>query len=1756
MNHNRWMRLLCALLCAAMLFTYAPSIAEDGEGGVIETPAPTEAPTPIPTEAPTAAPEVEPEPQPTDEPEPSEAPSESPEQLPDSTPEPEPTDAPEAAPQASLEEITSRWIAELNAQRFTEDYDRALWLYERLMDTLAPGSADGALEALTRRSASALGYARAYEALLRAAGFSCATVVDRDAAWNAVKIDGSWTHVDAFMDDAPDAFGLHFGLTDAAMARDHRWDASAAPACADPALNYFVHEKNYLAFFTASDLHALLAEAVQGRAEKLQLYNAGELSSAREAIAALLSEIDPGASADVSESGCYAAVALRYAEAETPAETETPEDIAPEATKAPSATEAPQARVIDIPAPAAIVPASDSLTLGVGETASVSGWTLLPAGAEDPVSYRSADPEIASVDEAGAVTAHRVGATAIVLSTDFGPECTIDVHVYPEPTKVYIETDRAVLGAGEALQLRAALSAGAAGAVTFSIPAEDRAVAAVTPDGLLEALNPGSATVTATAYNGQASSFILTVLPAPESIDVANAPSAMGVGASVALSASVNEGSAGELYYRVENSGAAAVDEAGTITAIAPGHARVVVYTYQEGVEYPFDLEVMPAPAALTVPAVLTIGVGESYALAPEVDDGAAAAFAYESSDPACVAVSESGVLLGVKAGEATVTVTTHNGISQSVLVRVQSAPTSVSIELPRAVISVGETMQASYALNAGAAGSATFFMLEAHRDIATATPDGFIEALSPGRAYLTVTTYNGVHDACYITVLPAPQSIEILSAPEALGVGASGRIEAAVNAGSASEIFYESANPAVATVDADGTVTARSEGTARILLTTYLGEDGPRASVEIAVRPAPEAMTVPESIDLGLGEYYTIQPDIGENTAATFTYESSDPASVAVAEGGLICGVGIGESTVTVTAHNGVSESILVHVHSAPASIVFDFSRPTILGVGETLQANYILSEGSAGRVTYFVLEAHRDIISVTEDGLIEALAPGRAYMNVTTYNGRHAAAYVTVLPAPRFIDILSAPWVLGVGASGQIEAALNPGSAGELFYELADPDAGVIALGPDGSVEALREGSARVTVYTYLGKGGPTATVDIKVKPAPTELTVPASVRIGVGEYYTIRPRIDEDAAADFTYKSSDPACVAVTEGGLICGIKTGSSNITVTTHNGISRSVSVTVVNAPTSISVSPAAMTLGVGETATLSVTLSAGSASALTYVSNNPWVVTVEDGIVTAVAPGHTAVTAATYNGKRAGCEVKIVEAPTALTLSLPREMGVGQRAVPSCELKPAGSHTTPVYTVVSGDAVEIQGGAIVAVREGTATVRAESHVPGVYDEKTITVRPAPTAISFPQSAYTLDINDFADPATRKQFQLTPVLTPSNAATGITYDIKTPGYFTISADGLITPIKRGSSAVTATTHNGKTASFTVTIQDRLYPQSVAFAHQPPEYLDGDSRQTFTPELIVTPADAVLDMVWTSSNESVASVDPVTGEVTALAYGRVTITGTSERNPNLRLIYSLVVTTHMRCMVMPEHRTTTAGIASTLRQIVDVRESAYAELNDLYVRGWISSSELTTRKGYIDRAFDMYYFPWMTPSTVLYWKAANSEGGMKDFKPGTVYYGMPYTQNNRVNSVATALSAGYWKDSGAGYYVLQTGKFTARNYPGSDCSSYVSMAIWGTGSSRKSDTTSTIAKASYYTTLSGAYATDMRPGDILVKGGSHVVMFLYYANADKSQIVVIEQGGGGSDLYSNCVSTSVRDYANYINQGYILRRVNGLDMTLRG
>ena len=179
-------------------------------------------------------------------------------------------------------------IAALAAkQHLPTQYDKALWLHDWLTsnadynDTSPVYSPEGVL---LRNAGVCESYALAYRILLYELGIESLylTGTSRNVAhaWNLVKIDGQWVHVDVTWDD-PEGGGNegydYFGMNDKLLSRDHEWsNSNFIPPVANTLEHYCLLVNGASPIFVEAQLSQLLSLSLKEKEQFIEYTYLGD----------------------------------------------------------------------------------------------------------------------------------------------------------------------------------------------------------------------------------------------------------------------------------------------------------------------------------------------------------------------------------------------------------------------------------------------------------------------------------------------------------------------------------------------------------------------------------------------------------------------------------------------------------------------------------------------------------------------------------------------------------------------------------------------------------------------------------------------------------------------------------------------------------------------------------------------------------------------------------------------------------------------------------------------------------------------------------------------------------------------------------------------------------------------------------------------------------------------------------------------------------------------------------------------------------------------------------------------------------------------------------------------------------------------------------------------------------------------------------------------------------------------------------------
>ncbi len=138
--------------------------------------------------------------------------------------------------------------------------------------------------------------------------------------------------------------------------------------------------------------------------------------------------------------------------------------------------------------------------------------------------------------------------------------------------------------------------------------------------------------------------------------------------------------------------------------------------------------------------------------------------------------------------------------------------------------------------------------------DVATVDQNGNVKAVASGTATITVKTVDGSHtDTCAVTVTQPVTGVTLDKGTLSLFTGESETLNATVAPGDATNknVTWSSDKPEVATVDANGKITAKGEGEATITVRTADGSYTATCTVKVT-DPVYDMTTDPAALDFG----------------------------------------------------------------------------------------------------------------------------------------------------------------------------------------------------------------------------------------------------------------------------------------------------------------------------------------------------------------------------------------------------------------------------------------------------------------------------------------------------------------------------------------------------------------------------------------------------------------------------------------------------------------------------------------------------------------------------------------------------------------------------------------------------------------------------------------------------------------------------------------------------------------------------------------
>ncbi len=548
----------------------------------------------------------------------------------------------------------------------------------------------------------------------------------------------------------------------------------------------------------------------------------------------------------------------------------------------------------------------------------------------------------------------------------------------------------------------------------------------------------------------------------------------------------------------------------------------------------------------------------------------------WSSSDTSIATVID-GVVTGVKAGTATITVRTVDGNKTATcLIKVNNPVvhvTGVSLEFTDVSIEVGATWHFTATISPNNATNKNVTWSSSDETVATISDDGIATGLKEGTTWITVTTVDGQKSTnCLLTVRPktiAVTGVSLNKSTTTIEVGKTETLVATVTPENATNksVTWTSSDTSVATVSSSGVVTGVKAGTATITVKTTSGNK--TATCTVTVKNPVISVTgvslnkTQATIDVGKTVELTATVTPSNATNKTVTWESSDTSIATVSNSGVVTGVKAGTATITVRTVDGNKTATCNVTVKTPIVQVTGVSlnkSTTSVEVGHntTLIATVTPSNATNKNVTW---TSSDESVATVSNGIVTGVKAGTATITVRTVDGNKTATCMvnvveTSVPVTG-VGLNKQTMSLNIGMEEQLIPTVTPSNATNDNVVWTSSNTSVATVSLAGVVTGIKAGSATITVRTV--DGNKTATCEVTVID-PTIYVTGVNINktelsIDIGKTETLVATVTPSNATNkaVTWTSSDTSIVAVSDSGIVTGVKEGTAIITVKTVDG---------------------------------------------------------------------------------------------------------------------------------------------------------------------------------------------------------------------------------------------------------------------------------------------------------------------------------------------------------------------------------------------------------------------------------------------------------------------------------------------------------------------------------------------------------------------------------------------------------------------------
>ena len=528
----------------------------------------------------------------------------------------------------------------------------------------------------------------------------------------------------------------------------------------------------------------------------------------------------------------------------------------------------------------------------------------------------------------------------------------------------------------------------------------------------------------------------------------------------------------------------------------------------------------------------------------------------FRSENPDIVTIDEEGNVTGVKAGTAVIVAAADQKEARAEV----NVVDTTELKLEGTSVWVGETAKLTSTVTPETA-KVTF--KSENPEVATVDGEGNVTGVKAGTAII-VATSGSKKVTAEVTV---EETTDLKLGGARIYVGETTKVVATVTPAHA-KVIFESRNPDIATVDAEGNVTAVKVGTAVIVATS--GKKEATAEVTVVERYVPVEWPVIDDTEIKLegagvwvGETANVKVTVTPSTTKV-TFRSENPDIATIDAEGNVTGVKAGTAVIVATSGSKTATATVTVYDTEGLKIELEKAS---VRVGETIKVLTVVTPETA-KVTY--KSQNPEIASVDAEGNVTGFGEGAAVIEATS-GSKTATANVTVVNKEAEIDKEDEVMELKLELLGEyvyvgetIKIVVSGISeTAEVSFESRTPD--IATVNAEGIVTGVSGGTATIVVMVDNKE----ATVEVPVREkeiVPDKEDEDINLRLEEEKIHvsvmgkaevkvTVTPLTTE-----VTFESENEGIATVDGKGTVTGIAEGETNIIVRAGN---RTVRATVI-----------------------------------------------------------------------------------------------------------------------------------------------------------------------------------------------------------------------------------------------------------------------------------------------------------------------------------------------------------------------------------------------------------------------------------------------------------------------------------------------------------------------------------------------------------------------------------------------------------------